>query len=89
VALISLSHQGSHCLSTDFPTCGRFPAEAPVIDVGPRAVPVPPTTDEAAAPTITRRGRWRVAFGVLFLLVLLAAILLVVAIVGLSGVAAA
>jgi hypothetical protein len=52
-------------------------------------MPVPPTRDEGVAPTITAtRGR-RAALGVVLLLVLLAAIVLVVAIVGLSGVWAA
>jgi hypothetical protein len=125
-ASISLSHQGSYCLSTDFPTCERFPADAPVrsmvsstqeaagreapavpdvppgqppgdhvlrrtpvINVGPRAIPVPPTRAEVAAPPTTSRRRWVVALGVVLLMVLMAAIILVVAIGGLSGFGAA
>lgn len=75
-ALISLSHQGSYCLSTDFPKCERFPAEAPV------GAMVSSTQEVAGREA-------RVAIGVVLLLALLAAIVLVVALVGLGGVGAA
>jgi hypothetical protein len=125
-ASISLSHQGSFCLSKDFSTCERFPEgvslrsarsdrhsaagraetaipdtepgqppgdhpyrRTPVINVGPRPLPKPPAREEVAAPASTPKRRWGFVLSAVLLLALLAAIVLVVAIVGMSGVQAA
>jgi hypothetical protein len=68
------------------PTTGdHVPPRTPVIIVGPRTVPSPPTRAEAVQPTAGAK-RWGVALGAVLLLVLLTAIVLAVAIVGMSGV---
>jgi hypothetical protein len=68
---------------------GPLLRRTPVINVGPRTVPVPPTRAAGGAPPTTPRRRLGVALGVVLLVVLLATIILVVAIGGLSVVLAA
>jgi hypothetical protein len=74
---------------TSGPTTGdHVPPRRPVIIVGPRTVPSPPTRAEAVQPTAASK-RWGVVVGAVLLLVLLTAVVLAVAIVGMTGVRAA
>jgi LysM repeat protein len=78
---IGLGHQGTYCLSRDFPSCKRFRASAAPTMMVVASSAVRPRSAPGDTPPMTRTRRLSVRRRVLLLLVLLAAAVLIGAIV--------